>query len=118
MSQSVDSLLGAASWMAKRHPRKTREKRATGQKLRVRESRWSFPSRLSRQFRSILPTFVACPLARPLYCAPLPSPYFILKGGLVDSLLRASNEHLPSVRVARAGGQTGYPSLPLSIPIS
>ena len=32
------------------------------------------------------------------------------KGGLVDPRLRASNEHLPSVRVPRAGGRPGYPS--------
>lgn len=33
------------------------------------------------------------------------------QGGLVDPQLRASNEHLPSVRVPRAGGRSGYPFL-------
>ncbi|MDP1946976.1 MAG: hypothetical protein Q8L77_05690, partial [Nitrospirota bacterium] len=34
------------------------------------------------------------------------------KGGLVDPRLRALNEHIPIVRVPRAGGRPGYPSLP------
>ena len=34
------------------------------------------------------------------------------KGGLVDPLLRASNEHIPIVRVPRAGGRPGYPPFP------
>ena len=36
------------------------------------------------------------------------SPYF-LKGSLVDPRMRASNEHLLSVRVPRAGGRPGCP---------
>ena len=39
-------------------------------------------------------------------------PYLFLKGSLVDPRLRASNEHLLSVRVPRAGGRPGYPSYP------
>jgi len=38
--------------------------------------------------------------------------YLFLKGSLVDPRLRASNEHLLSVRVPRAGGRPGYPSYP------
>ncbi|MGH7180381.1 MAG: cation-transporting P-type ATPase [Nitrospiraceae bacterium] len=34
------------------------------------------------------------------------------KGGVVDPRLRASNEHIPIVRVPRAGGRLGYPSPP------
>ena len=41
-------------------------------------------------------------------------PHFLYTGGLVDPRLRASNEHLPSVRVPRAGGRPGYPFLPFS----
>ena len=39
-----------------------------------------------------------------------PIPYFTFKGSLVDSRLRASNEHIPIVRVPRAGGRPGYPA--------
>jgi len=39
----------------------------------------------------------------------IPIPFFISKGGLVDPRLRASNEHIPIVRVPRAGGRPGYP---------
>ena len=46
-----------------------------------------------------------------LYCISPPNPYFLFKGGLVDPLLRASNEHILIVRVPRAGGQPGYPIL-------
>ena len=35
---------------------------------------------------------------------------FVFKGSLVDPRLRASNEHIPIVRVPRAGGRLGYPS--------
>ena len=35
---------------------------------------------------------------------------FYFKGSLVDPRLRASNEHIPIVRVPRAGGRLGYPS--------
>ena len=35
-----------------------------------------------------------------------------LKGSLVDPRLRASNEHIPIVRVPRAGGRLGCPSHP------
>ena len=35
-----------------------------------------------------------------------------LRGGLVNPRIRASNEHLLSVRVPRAGGQPGRPHLP------
>jgi hypothetical protein len=41
-----------------------------------------------------------------------PSPDFLLKGSLVDPLVRASNEHIPIVRVPRAGGRPGCPSYP------
>jgi hypothetical protein len=41
-----------------------------------------------------------------------PSPDFLLKGSLVDSLVRSSNEHIPIVRVPRAGGRPGCPSHP------
>ena len=37
----------------------------------------------------------------------------LLGGGLVDPQLRASNEHLLSVRVPRAGGRPGRPLFPL-----
>jgi hypothetical protein len=37
----------------------------------------------------------------------------LLEGGLFGLPLRASNEHLPSVRVPRAGGRPGYPVSPL-----
>jgi hypothetical protein len=39
-----------------------------------------------------------------------PIPRFLFKGSLVDPRLRASNEHIPIVRVPRAGGRLGYPS--------
>ncbi len=56
-------------------------------------------------------------LPRPTPSAPrralLPGDHsFIFKGGLVDPRLRASNEHIPIVRVPRAGGRPGYPSHP------
>ena len=35
------------------------------------------------------------------------------EGSLVDPRMRASNEHLLSVRVLRAGGRPGYPLFPL-----
>ena len=38
--------------------------------------------------------------------------FFSSKGGLVDPRMRASNVHLLSVRVPRAGGRPGYPSPP------
>src|SRR2546425_4386369 len=37
----------------------------------------------------------------------------LLGGGLVDPQMRASNEHLLSVRVPRAGGRLGRPLSPL-----
>jgi|GEM_PF-3496179 hypothetical protein len=43
-----------------------------------------------------------------------PFSYFPLKGNLVDPRLRASNEHILIVRVPRAGGGLGYPSLSIS----
>ena len=39
-----------------------------------------------------------------------PSLRFYFTGSLVDPRLRASNEHIPIVRVPRAGGRLGYPS--------
>ena len=39
-------------------------------------------------------------------------PLLAFKGSLVDPQMRASNEHLPSVRVPRAGGRPGCPSHP------
>jgi len=51
-----------------------------------------------------------------LACFPAPSQAirrFPEERGLVDPRLRASNEHLPSVRVPRAGGQPGHTPLPL-----
>jgi len=36
----------------------------------------------------------------------------MFKGSLVDPRLRASNEHIPIVRIPRAGGRLGYPSHP------
>ena len=36
-------------------------------------------------------------------------PYCIFKGSLIDPRLRASNEHIPIVRVPREGGRPGYP---------
>jgi hypothetical protein len=36
-------------------------------------------------------------------------PCFMFQGGLVDPRLRASDEHIPIVRVPRAGGQPVYP---------
>ena len=36
------------------------------------------------------------------------------QGGLVDPRLRASNEHIPIVRVPRAGGRPGHPAPPLT----
>jgi hypothetical protein len=44
-----------------------------------------------------------------------PIPYFIFKGSLVDSRLRASNEHILIVRVPRAGERPGYPTSFFSI---
>ncbi len=41
-----------------------------------------------------------------------PNFHFIFKGSLVDPRSRTSNEHIPIVRVPRAGGRPGYPSLP------
>jgi hypothetical protein len=38
-----------------------------------------------------------------------PIPYFIFKGSLVDSRLRASNEHILIVHVPRAGERPCYP---------
>jgi hypothetical protein len=43
------------------------------------------------------------PCSRPFY------PVFSFKGSLVDPRMRASNEHIPIVRVPRAGGRPGYP---------
>ncbi|MEO5631258.1 MAG: hypothetical protein ABIQ24_05225, partial [Nitrospiraceae bacterium] len=40
----------------------------------------------------------------------LPIPYFIFKGSLVDPRVRASNEHIPIVRLPRAGGRPGCPA--------
>ena len=42
----------------------------------------------------------------------IPIPHFILKGSLVDPRLRASNKHVPIVRVPRAGGRLGCHSHP------
>ena len=39
-------------------------------------------------------------------------PLLAFKGSLVDPRLRASNEHIPIVRVPRAGGRPGYPAHP------
>ena len=39
-------------------------------------------------------------------------PHYIFKGSLVDPRLRASNEHIPIVRVPRAGGRLGCLSYP------
>ena len=47
-----------------------------------------------------------------LYCVRSFNPPFHLKGSLVDPRLRASNEHIPIVRVPRAGGRLGCPSHP------
>jgi len=49
----------------------------------------------------------------PFLCSALSLPAALaypLKGGLVDPLMRASNEHILIVRVPRAGGRPGYPS--------
>jgi hypothetical protein len=46
------------------------------------------------------------------HCACHPNPLRHFKGSLVDPQLRASNEHIPIVRVPRAGGRPGYPSHP------
>jgi hypothetical protein len=40
------------------------------------------------------------------------SSHLTFKGSLVDPRLRASNEHIPIVRVPRAGGRPGCPSHP------
>jgi hypothetical protein len=40
----------------------------------------------------------------------IPNSLLLLKGSLVDPRLRASNEHIPIVRVPRAGGRSGWPS--------
>ena len=47
----------------------------------------------------MIPTAHASPILR-----------FYFKGSLVDPRLRASSEHIPIVRVPRAGGRLGYPS--------
>ncbi len=39
---------------------------------------------------------------------PSPLPNFIFKGGMFDSRMRASNEHIAIVRLPRAGGRPGY----------
>ena len=45
------------------------------------------------------------------HCARLPNSSFLIqKGSLVDPRMRASNEHIPIVRVPRAGGRPGYPT--------
>ena len=44
-----------------------------------------------------------------LPCSQHPNLPVIFKGGLVDPRLRASNEHIPIVRVPRAGGRPGCP---------
>ncbi len=41
-----------------------------------------------------------------------PIPRFLFKGSLVDPRMRPLNEHIPIVRVPRAGGRLGYPSHP------
>ena len=38
--------------------------------------------------------------------------HYTFKGSLVDPRLRALNEHIPIVRVPRAGGRLGCPSHP------
>ena len=43
-----------------------------------------------------------------------PIPRFLFKGSLVDPRMRASNEHIPIVRVPRAGGRLGDPIPPFS----
>jgi len=40
--------------------------------------------------------------------------YLSSQGSLVDPRLRVSNEHILIVRVPRAGGGLGYPSLSIS----
>ena len=47
----------------------------------------------------------------PFFLVIFASPPVSQQGGLVDPRLRASNEHIPIVRVPRAGGQPGYPAL-------
>jgi len=49
-----------------------------------------------------------------LHSESFPFSYFPLKGNLVDPRLHASNEHILIVRVPRAGGRLGYPSLSIS----
>ena len=44
-----------------------------------------------------------------LYCALWEIPVHLSKGSLVDPQTRASNEHIPIVRVPRAGGRPGCP---------
>jgi hypothetical protein len=51
------------------------------------------------------------PLFSPAHVIPIP--YFIFNGSLVDPRLRASNEHIPIVRVARAQETNRLPSSPL-----
>ena len=46
------------------------------------------------------------------HCAHLPTSSLFFKGSLGDPRVRASNEHIPIVRVPRAGGRPGYPSHP------
>ncbi len=58
---------------------------------------------------------LSSPLLSVAYCLPSTARDFLIldfifKGGLVDPRLRASNEHIPIVRVPRAGGRPGYPT--------
>lgn len=43
----------------------------------------------------------------------IPIPHFTFKGSLVDLQLSASDEHLLSLRVPRAGRRPGYPPFPI-----
>ena len=65
---------------------------------------------------SILPSSLAISRGWGLIDLPLralsQSAHLTFKGGLVDPRLRASNEHIPIVRVPRAGGRPGCPSHP------
>ena len=52
-------------------------------------------------------------IKNPFHCPSFSQfPLLAFKGSLVDPQMRASNEHLPSVRVPRAGGRPGCPSHP------
>src|SRR5262245_60454912 len=89
----------------------------TGKHLRVIENRHTLPRRccLNRQYFHHFYSSrrkLCWPTGTSIVCSTLHIKLSHLEGGLVDPRLRASNEHIPIVRVPRAGGRPGYPPPP------